>query len=83
MALAAYRAEKKAYPDKLVQLSPGYIETLPNDLFIDKPFAYKKIGEGYLLYSVGENMKYDGPKKKGDDDNDDNDDIVVELKQIP
>jgi len=75
MALAAYRAEKKAYPEKLSQLSPGYLKKVPDDLFIDKPFGYKRTGKGYLLYSVGENMKYEVWKK-----DDDNDDIVVELK---
>jgi len=60
MALAVYKAEKKAYPDKLSQLSPGYLKKVPDDLFIDKPFFYKRTGKGYLLYSVGENMKYDG-----------------------
>ena len=76
MALAAYRAEKKAYPDKLSELSPGYLKKVPDDLFINKPFGYKRTDKrtdkGYLLYSVGENMKYDGEKKE--------DDIVVEVK---
>ena len=78
MALAAYRAEKKAYPDKLSQLSPGYLKKVPDDLFVDKPFGYKRTDKGYLLYSVGENMKYDGEKKKDDDD--EKDDIVVRVE---
>jgi len=77
MALAAYRAEKKAYPDKLSQLAPDYLKKVPDDLFIDEPFGYEKTGKGYLLYSVGENMKYDGPKK---DDDDKIDDIVVRVE---
>ncbi len=72
MALAAYKAEKKAYPDKLSQLSPGYLKKVPDDIFIDKPFFYKRTDKGYLLHSVGENMKYDGTDKE--------DDIVVEVK---
>jgi len=75
MALAAYRAEKKAYPDKLSQLSPGYLKKVPDDLFVDKPFGYKRTGKGYLLYSVGENMKYDGEKEE-----DKEDDIVVRVE---
>ncbi|MBT3199021.1 MAG: hypothetical protein HN350_03805 [Phycisphaerales bacterium] len=77
MALAAYNAEKNAYPEKLSQLAPGYLKKVPDDLFIDKPFGYTKTAKGYLLYSVGENMKYDGPKKNEDDDIDD---IVVEVE---
>jgi hypothetical protein len=75
MALAAYRAEKKAYPDKLSQLSPEYLKKVPDDLFVDKPFGYKRMDKGYLLYSVGENMKYDGITK-----DDENDDIVVRVE---
>ncbi|MDP6546572.1 MAG: hypothetical protein QGH60_21550 [Phycisphaerae bacterium] len=80
MALAAYRAEKKAYPDKLSQLAPGYLKKVPDDLFIDKPFGYKQTEKGYLLYSVGENMKYDGEKKKEDDEDEIRDDIVVRVE---
>jgi hypothetical protein len=58
-------------------LAPGYLKKVPDDLFIDKPFGYTKTAKGYLLYSVGENMKYDGPKKNEDDDIDD---IVVEVE---
>ncbi len=77
MALAAYRAEKQAYPDNLAQLTPGYLKKVPNDLFSDESFSYTKTDKGYLLYSVGENMKYDGPKKNEDDETDD---IVVEVE---
>jgi hypothetical protein len=75
MALAAYRTEKKGYPEKLAELAPGYLKKVPDDLFSDKPFGYKRTDKGYLLYSVGENMKYDGVKNSYK-----NDDIVVEVK---
>jgi len=68
MALAAYRAEKKAYPDKLSQLSPGYLKKVPDDLFVDKPFGYERTDKGYVLYSVGENMKFGGGKVERKDD---------------
>jgi len=77
MVLAAYRAEKKAYPNKLSQLSPEYLKEVPDDLFIDKPFGYKRKGKGYVLYSVGENMKFDGVKKNEDEETDD---IVVRVE---
>ncbi|MDP6546571.1 MAG: hypothetical protein QGH60_21545 [Phycisphaerae bacterium] len=80
MALAVYRAEKKAYPDKLSELAPGYLKKVPDDLFIDKPFGYKQTEKGYLLYSVGKNMKYDGEKKKEDDEDGEKDDIVVRVE---
>jgi len=76
MALAACRAEKKVYPDKLSQLSPGYLQKVPDDLFVDKPFGYKRTDKGYLLYSVGENMKFDGEKEEDEK----SDDIVVRVE---
>ncbi len=78
MALAAHKADHKTYPDKLSKLSPGYLKKIPHDIFSGKPFGYEQAGTGRLLYSVGENMKYDGPKKNGDDE--ENDDIVVQMK---
>jgi type II secretory pathway pseudopilin PulG len=52
----------KAYPYILTT------KTMPVDFFSDKsdkPFMYKTEGNGYTLYSVGENMKDDAGK--GDD----------------
>ncbi|MDP7286430.1 MAG: hypothetical protein QGH94_00410 [Phycisphaerae bacterium] len=75
MALAAYHADKKTYPAKLSQLKLEYLRSIPSDVFIDKPFGYKRKGKGYLLYSVGENMRLD-------DREDDyvKDDIAVEVQ---
>ena len=53
MALAAYRAEYGTYPRKLVQLSPQYIKTVPEDFFTVRPLDYRRIGKGYRLYSPG------------------------------
>ena len=62
VALAACKAEKGGYPDKLSELEPGYFKKLPQDLFAEGPLTYRRVGKGYLLYSVGENMKDDGGK---------------------
>jgi hypothetical protein len=59
-ALAVYRAEHGAYPENLEQLVPGILATLPVDLYNAKPFVYKRDGDGYLLYSMGENGTDDG-----------------------
>lgn len=59
-SLAAYRADKGKYPDKLADLAPAYIKTIPKDSFTDKDLAYKKAGKGFVLYSLGPNMKDDG-----------------------
>jgi len=71
VALAAHKAEKGKYPDKLEALSPEYLKAVPNDFCSGKPFIYKTDDKGgYILYSVGENMKDDGGKtrEEGGDD---------------
>ncbi len=59
-ALAVYRAEHGDYPQKLDDLVPGVLEKLPVDLYHAKPFIYKRIDDGYLLYSPGGNGQDDG-----------------------
>jgi hypothetical protein len=58
--LAVYRAEHGAYPEKLDDLVPNVLQELPRDLYNARPFVYKRDGEGYLLYSTGENGTDDG-----------------------
>lgn len=61
-ALAAYRADRGAYPAKLADLMPDYIVEVPKDIFNDSGLHYRLEGNGYLLYSVGVNGKDDGGK---------------------
>jgi hypothetical protein len=60
IALAAYRGEHGAYPEKLADLAPAYVKTIPNDIFADAPLKYHKEGPGYVLYSIGPDLKDDG-----------------------
>jgi hypothetical protein len=59
-ALAVYRAQNGSYPDKLEELVPGILAKLPVDLYHAKPFIYRRIGDGYLLYTAGANGQDDG-----------------------
>ncbi len=66
-ALAVYRAEQGKYPEKLEQLVPSVLATVPDDLYTGKPFIYeRKTDGGYLLYSVYENETDEGGTN-GDD----------------
>ena len=56
---------------KLAQLRPKYLKAIPNDLFTEKPLVYKRRGGGYVLYSVGPNMKDDDGVEKSEDGADD------------
>ena len=79
-ALAAYRADHGAYPDKLGDLVPDYVEKLPTDLFGGSKLHYRRESTGYLLYSVGPNGKDDGGKGMEDrEDDEDWDDVSVRI----
>jgi len=56
-----YRKDRDHYPDNLNELiSTGYLDSLPMDPFSGKPLVYKKTGDGFVLYSIGEDFKDDG-----------------------
>lgn len=79
-ALAAYRADHGAYPEKLADLVPDYVEKLPADFFSGSKPHYRREGTGYLLYSVGPNGKDDGGKGYEDRENDEEwDDVRVRV----
>jgi hypothetical protein len=59
-ALAAYRAAHGAYPEKLDELVPTVLDKMPADIHTASPLIYRRDGEGYLLYSAGDNGKDDG-----------------------
>jgi hypothetical protein len=59
-ALAVYRAERGTYPEKLDELLPDVLGELPVDVYHGKPLIYKRLADGFLLYSAGENGVDDG-----------------------
>ena len=58
----------------------AYVKAIPKDLFTDKPLIYSRKGKGYILYSLGPNMKDDGGVSREQADSDDFD-IVVRVGQ--
>jgi hypothetical protein len=66
-ALAAYKADKGAYPKKLGVLAPKYLPSVPTDLFSGKALIYRPSENGYLLYSVGVNGRDDDGRSYDDD----------------
>jgi len=61
-ALSVFRAENGHYPEKLDDLVPQFIASLPIDIYSGQPPIYKADDDrgGFLLYSVGENGVDDG-----------------------
>lgn len=60
LALHAYRDTHGAYPERLQDLVPELLDTLPMDLADGQPLRYRRTDGGYLLYSVGYDGKDDG-----------------------
>jgi len=62
LALKLYKQKSGTYPDTLDRLTPEFMESIPVDPFTGKPLVYRKTGDGFLLYSLGPNLKDDGGK---------------------
>ena len=61
LAVMRYEKEKGRYPATLDELvKADYLKKLPIDPYSDGPFVYRKTDSGFLLYSVGMNLKDDG-----------------------
>ena len=64
MALRAYQEAVGRYPESLAELRAKIDWPLPSDPFSGKDFIYRREGKGYLLYSIGPNMKDEGGKDR-------------------
>jgi hypothetical protein len=60
LATTAYRSKSRAYPEKLDDLVPEYLERIPLDPFDGQPLRMKRGERGLVLYSVGRDQKDDG-----------------------
>jgi hypothetical protein len=61
LALERFEKDKGEYPENLRALVElGYLKEIPNDPYSDGPLVYKKTDDGFILYSVGENLSDDG-----------------------
>lgn len=54
------RAEGGRLPESLDDLVPRILEALPHDPFTAAPPLYRRTADGYVVYSVGPNLKDDG-----------------------
>ncbi len=59
IGLQIYRKQKGKYPETLVALK-GILEEIPIDPFINEPLKYKRTEDGFLVYSVNDNLVDDG-----------------------
>lgn len=68
LALKACKNEKGSYPPSLAELRTVIPWKLPEDPFSGEDFLYRPEGEGFLVYSIGENLTDDGGTPHRDSD---------------
>lgn len=66
LALAAHKVRRGEYPASLAQLRAKLGWEIPADPFSGKDFIYRREGKGYLLYSVGQNLRDDKAQPTND-----------------
>lgn len=59
IALQVCRNQKGQYPESLAALK-GILEDIPVDPFTNEPLRYKRTEDGFVVYSVNENLVDDG-----------------------
>ncbi len=68
LSLARYKLENNEYPDALSELvKGGYIDFIPKDPFALGELSYRRTGDGFVLYSYGEDSDDDGGVETEDD----------------
>lgn len=82
-ALAAWKAVHGSYPETTDQLVPDVLKTVPIDIFTGQPLIYRRSETGYLLYSVGPNLKDDEGFTLSDvSDTHETDDIAIRTPDV-
>ena len=65
LAIQRYRLAAGAPPDKLADLVPAYLETVPKDPFDGNELRYRELDAGgFVVYSIGEDLSDDGGKEQ-------------------
>ena len=60
LAVQRYRLANGSLPDRLSPLVPEYLDTIPKDPFDNNGLRYIKRGNGFIVYSIGEDLSNDG-----------------------
>lgn len=59
LAMAMYKADVGRWPARLEDMVPKYLRTVPIDCFSEKPYIYLPDKDGFVLYSIGDNLTDD------------------------
>ena len=64
LAVQRFRLTAGKLPDALIDLVPAYLDAVPTDPFDGKDLRYEKLGIGFVVYSVGQDLRDDGGTEK-------------------
>jgi hypothetical protein len=64
LAVERYRLANGKIPVSLTELVPAYLESVPKDPFDGNELRYKKLENGFVVYSIGEDLSDDDGKEK-------------------
>jgi hypothetical protein len=64
LAIQRFRLATGRLPDALIDLVPAYLDAVPTDPFDGKDLRYEKLGVGFVVYSVGQDLRDDGGTEK-------------------
>jgi len=64
LAVQRYRLAVGRLPDTLADLVPTYLKAVPQDPFDGDELRYKKLGAGFVVYSVNSDLSDDGGKEQ-------------------
>ncbi|NCA83375.1 MAG: hypothetical protein EOM72_11640 [Opitutae bacterium] len=60
LALLRHKAALGSYPPSLAEIDSTFLAEIPPDPFTGQPLVYRPEADGFLLYSLGQNLKDDG-----------------------
>jgi hypothetical protein len=63
VSVELYRLANQRWPDKLDDLTPQYLSKVPLDPFDGQPLRYRRLKDGVIIYSVGEDGKDEGGER--------------------
>ena len=67
LAVERYRLKNGHYPNKLSDIAPEFIEEIPEDPFDGNDLRYKKLPDGFVVYSIGPDGIANWPKGPDED----------------
>jgi len=82
VAAERYRRLHGEWPQSLVQLTPDLLAAVPDDPFTGGPLLYRRLPDGVVIYSVGQDGEDNGGKVDGVKVSDPGTDIGIRLWDV-